>query len=133
MIDRAEQERGQAGADHGHAEDARAEQPARGKALARFELEEFVDREAERDERGRSPDPRHQRALVREPRPVGCEPGPGIGRPEPPGCRRQDSISVPLFLSSSGYESDGTESSVIAGVRLSMSTIGSVEHGDYCP
>ena len=43
-------------------------------------LKELVYREAERDERGRGPDPRHHRALVREAGAINGEPGSGVER-----------------------------------------------------
>ena len=42
LIDDAEQERDQPGADHDHAEGARAEQPVRPQSAARFEVKELA-------------------------------------------------------------------------------------------
>jgi hypothetical protein len=60
-------------ANHG-ADGTSSERAARRRAAAvGSELEELVDGEAERDERGRRPDPRQQRALVRQKRAVRSE------------------------------------------------------------
>src|SRR5262245_21144105 len=78
MLHGCQQESGETDADHEQRKPSRPDQPFPHLDLtAGLELEELVDREAERDERERRAHPRHQRAVDCEPRPLERQSGAG--------------------------------------------------------
>ena len=78
MLDGGEHERRQPDADHHDGEPAGPDESGAGLAVAR--LEEFVDREPERNHRGGRAHPGHQRAFVRQAGAIDRQPGRGVER-----------------------------------------------------
>ena len=74
MLIRRKRERQEPGPNHPEGEGSGPDQPCR-PCLLILQIEELVDGEAERDERGSGSDPRHHGAFVGQPRPIERHPG----------------------------------------------------------